>query len=83
MWPKYTIFLYKPIQGKPFSEHNNPIKTKKNRNHMEKLPYMKFFHPFSWDRNYAVLEFNISDFFYNLGIIYNHKFSVMILKSLS
>ena len=83
MLPKYTIFLYKPIQGKPFSEHNNPIKTKKNQNHMEELPYMKFFHPFSWDRNYAVLEFNISDFFYNLGIIYNHKFSVMILKSLS
>ena len=34
MWPKYTIFLHKPIQGKPFSEHNNPIKAKKNQNHM-------------------------------------------------
>ena len=34
MWPKYTIFLYKPMQGKPFSEHNNPMKVKKNQNHM-------------------------------------------------
>ena len=66
MWPKYTIFWYKPIQGKPFSEHNNPIKTKKNQNHMilkGGITLYVVFPSIFMGQEYAVLEFNISDFF--------------------